>query len=63
VQEAAKNFPDPASIDLLRQLGVKSVVVLKEEVRGTPYAGALTASVAGLGIEREERSDAVIFKL
>lgn len=63
VREATKSFPDPASIDLLRQLGVKSVVVLREQVRGTPYEGALTTSVAGLGIEREEYEDAVIFKL
>jgi hypothetical protein len=63
VREAAKTFPDPASIDLLRQLGVKSVVVLREQVLGTPYEDALTAPVDGLGIEREERADAVIFKL
>jgi hypothetical protein len=63
VREATKTFPDPASIDLLRQLGVKSVVVLRDQVRGTPYEGALTTEVAGLGIEREERQDAVIFKL
>ena len=63
VKEAVKTFPDPASIDLLRQLGVKTVVVLRDEVRGTDYEGALTTSVAGLGIQREERTDAVIFEL
>jgi len=63
VRDATKKFPDPVSIDLLRQMGVKTVVVLKDEVQGTDYEGALTTSVDGLGIEREERPDAVIFKL
>lgn len=63
VRDVTKSFPDPGSIDLLRQLGVKSVVVLRNQARGTPYEGALTASVDGLGIQRQERDDAVIFVL
>ncbi|HZM74665.1 MAG TPA: hypothetical protein VFC19_03005 [Candidatus Limnocylindrales bacterium] len=63
VREAAKSFPDVNSVTLLRELGVTTVVVLKENVRGTPYEGALTASVDGLNVKREEKADAVIFTL
>lgn len=63
VRELTKSFPDSASIDLLRQMGVKSVVVLKDQVRGTPYERALTASWEEFGIKREEKPDAVIFSL
>jgi hypothetical protein len=63
VREAAKNFPDQTSVDLLRSLGVKQVVVLKQYAEGTDYANALTATGDGLGIKREDRPDAVVFTL
>ncbi|HEX6683996.1 MAG TPA: hypothetical protein VF062_14425 [Candidatus Limnocylindrales bacterium] len=63
VREVTKTFPDAASVTHLREMGVKTVVVLKDYVRGTPYEGALTASVDGLDVKREEREDAVIFIL
>ncbi len=62
IREAAKNFPDQASVDLLRNLGVRHVVVLRQAA-GTDYAKALTDDGASLGIEREERPDAIIFRL
>jgi len=63
IREATKTFPDAASVTMLRELGVTTVVVLKDNVRGTPYEGALTASVDGLDVKREEKDDAVIFIL
>jgi hypothetical protein len=63
VREAAKNFPDQASVDLLRSIGVKSVVVLRQQVQGTDYAGALDKDGSEFGLTREEHPDAVIFKL
>jgi hypothetical protein len=63
VREATKTFPDVNSVTMLRELGVTTVVVLKDYVGGTPYEGALTASVDGLDVKREEREDAVIFVL
>jgi hypothetical protein len=60
---AAMHFPDAASIALLRHFGVKTVVVLKHEVVGTPYEHAATADVAGLGITRNEEPDAVVYSL
>ncbi|WP_244871930.1 hypothetical protein [Catellatospora sp. TT07R-123] len=63
IRELTKNFPDQASVDRLRQIGVKTVVVLKEEAKGSPYEAALTASGDGLGLQRTETADAVTFTL
>lgn len=63
IREVTKSFPDQASVSMLREIGVKSVVVLKDRAVGTPYEFALTAPIDGLGIEREDFADAVIFKL
>jgi hypothetical protein len=63
IREATENFPDAASIRLLRDLGVRTVVVLLDRVHGTPYAGAIDADAEGLDIEREETPEAIIFRL
>jgi hypothetical protein len=63
VRLVAQNFPDPASVQLLRELGVRTVVVLKDRVPGTPYVGSVNAHVAGLGIQRQDVGDAVVFRL
>ncbi len=63
VREIVTGFPDAASIRLLRDLGVRSVVVVKSMAEGTPYAAAIDADVNGLDIEREDTGDAVIYRL
>ena len=63
VREILTNFPDAASIRLLRDMGVRSVVVVKSKVAGTPFAAAADADVIGLGIEREDTDDAVIYRI
>jgi hypothetical protein len=63
VREILTSFPDAASIRLLRDLGVRSVVVVKSKVAGTPFAAAVDADVTGLGIEREDAGDAVIYRI
>jgi hypothetical protein len=63
VRRAAVQFPDPTSIDLLRQLGVKTVIVVKGRVAGTPYEYAATADVTGLDIARTEDAEAVVYRL
>lgn len=63
VREILTSFPDAASIRLLRDLGVRSVVVVRSKVAGTPFAAAADADVTGLGIEREDTDDAVIFRI
>jgi hypothetical protein len=61
-REVAKSFPDEASVQLLRQMGVQSVVVLRQQVIGTPYEGALSQDGAAFGLTREDHPDAVIFR-
>jgi hypothetical protein len=62
-REVVKTFPDQASVDYLRQLGVQEVVVLKQPSLGQAPDSALTATGDGLGIKREEHDDAIIFFL
>ena len=54
---------DPASIALLRDYGVRTVVVLRDRVPGTPWASAPDAPIDGLGITRIEIDQAVVFSL
>jgi hypothetical protein len=56
-------FPDPESVNYLREIGVKTVVVLNEWARGTPYQDAATVPIDGLGLDREVLPEAVIFRL
>jgi hypothetical protein len=63
VREVLTSFPDAASIRLLRDLGVRSVVVVKSRAAGTPFAAAVVVDVTGLGIEREDAGDAVIYRI
>jgi hypothetical protein len=62
-REAVKSFPDQASVDYLRRLGVQEVIVLRRPSLGQAPDSALTATGDGLGIKREERDDAVVFYL
>ncbi|MGX7675556.1 hypothetical protein [Plantactinospora sp. DSM 117369] len=57
------SFPDRLSVDHLRQLGVRTVVVLPEYLPGTPWQEVLNRPVDGLGITREEVSGSVVFRL
>jgi hypothetical protein len=62
-REKVKSFPDQASVDYLRSLGVREVIVLRHPSTGSAPENALTATGDGLGIQREEGTDAVIFHL
>ncbi|MGW5671615.1 hypothetical protein, partial [Micromonospora sp. NPDC003776] len=63
VRDVSVGFPDQASIEYLRQLGVKNVVVLRDKLGGTPWEGILDKPVDGLGVTHEEVGDAVVFHL
>ncbi|MEV0427695.1 hypothetical protein [Micromonospora sp. NPDC050495] len=63
VRDVSVGFPDLPSIDYLRQLGVKNVVVLRDRLGGTPWEGMLERPSDGLGVTREEVGDAVVFRL
>lgn len=56
-------FPDARSVQFLRQLGFRSVVVHRDLIAGTPWDGASDRSVGGLGITRTDRSQVVVFDL
>ena len=56
-------FPDAASVERLRDLGVRSVVLHPDDARGTPWEGAAAAPVDALGITRREVGDALVYDL
>jgi hypothetical protein len=57
------SFPDAQSIELLRRYGVKTVVVLRDRIDGTPWENAADAPIDGLGIGRQEIENAVVYDL
>ncbi|HET8684209.1 MAG TPA: hypothetical protein VFM54_20395 [Micromonosporaceae bacterium] len=59
----SRTFPDAESVERLRDLGVRTVVLLPERAAGTPWQHAATIPVDGLGITREEVDGAVVFRL
>ena len=63
VRTVAQTFPSQQSVAALRALGVRSVVVVRSRVPGTPYEGALNAPVDGLGISRTDVGPDVLFRL
>lgn len=63
VREITRSFPDPESIQYLRDHGVRTVVLLRERVAGTPWQTTIDLPVDSLGIEREDVDDVVVFRL
>ncbi|WP_407567061.1 hypothetical protein [Polymorphospora sp. A560] len=57
------SFPDAASIDYLRGLGVRTVVVLPGYLPGTGWQDMLDRPIDGLPVTREEVDGAVLFRL
>ena len=58
-----RNFPDRASVALLRDLGVRAVVVHPGLAAGTSWEDADRKPVAGLGLDRERRGSVVVHRL
>ncbi|WP_041841608.1 hypothetical protein [Actinoplanes friuliensis] len=57
-------FPDAASVQYLRALGITTVLLLRSEVTGTPWERAGDVPVDALGIRREDLDDnSVVFRL
>jgi hypothetical protein len=63
VREVTATFPDLESIDYLRELGVRTVILLPAKAAGTPWERAAATPVDGLGITREEAGDAIVYRL
>lgn len=62
-RQVTQSFPDQASVDYLRSLGVSSVVVLPDRVAGTPWASAVDPAGVELGLTREEIHGSIVFHL
>jgi hypothetical protein len=63
LRDTMKSFPDLNSVLALRAIGVKTVVVLRDQAANSPYLTAMITSGAGLGITRTDLKDAVVFTL
>jgi hypothetical protein len=64
-REAMKSFPDQSSVDFLHQLGIKTVIVLKDWAAGTDYANAANPepSAHNLGLTWRDDGQSIIFTL
>lgn len=56
-------FPDPASVAYLRELGVRTVLVMPDRLFGTPWEGVDQRPVDGLGVTREEVEGVLVYRL
>jgi MFS family permease len=63
VRQVTLSFPDQASIDHLRTLGVRTVVLLRDRVAGTPWQSTVDLPVDTFGIRRQDVGDAVVYRL
>ncbi|MFG1880843.1 hypothetical protein [Micromonospora sp. NPDC049102] len=63
VRRVSQSFPDRTSVDYLRTLGVRTVVLLRDDIPGTPWEITIDAPVESLGITRQEVGDAVVYRL
>ncbi|MFC5925648.1 hypothetical protein [Micromonospora vulcania] len=63
VRRVSQSFPDKTSIDYLRLFGVRTVVLLRGQVAGTPWEISIDAPVDALGITRQDVGDAVVYRL
>ncbi|MBX7269728.1 hypothetical protein KIF24_29405 [Micromonospora sp. Llam7] len=63
VRRVTMTFPDQTSVDYLRTLGVHNVLVMRDQLAGTPWEVSVDAPVDGLGITREEIDQVVVFRL
>ncbi|MGI5524647.1 hypothetical protein ACQEUX_27440 [Micromonospora sp. CA-259024] len=63
VRRVSQSFPDQTSVDYLRTLGVRTVVLLRSQVPGTPWEITIDTPVESLGISRQDVGDAVVYRL
>ena len=63
LRQDTQPFPDAASVAALRARGVRTVVLVRSRAGGTPWEQAADRPVDGLGIERLDLGDAVVYRL
>jgi hypothetical protein len=57
------NFPDTQSVAALQRRGIRSVVLVRDVVANTPWAGAADRPSAGLPITRRDVGNVVVYTL
>jgi hypothetical protein len=62
-RQVTLSFPDQTSVAYLRALGVRTVVVLRDRVVGTPWESAIDLPVDNLGILRDDVGETVVYRL
>jgi hypothetical protein len=62
LRDTMRAFPRPWTLDLLRRWGIRSVVVVRDRVAGTPYAAVLDAEAVP-GVTRQDIGPDVLFTL
>ena len=63
LRDLMTHFPDAASVDRLRALGIRSVVVLRDRVVGTPYENTVGGPTDGLGVTRTEVGPDILYMI
>jgi hypothetical protein len=63
IRDVMRHFPDAYSVDMLRALGVRSVVVVRSRVMGTPFQSALDAPTGNLGVSRHDVGPDVVYEI
>lgn len=63
LRKQMRRFPDRATVDRLRSLGVRTVVLHPERARGTSWERTASRSVRGLPVVRQKRDGVVVFSL
>lgn len=63
LRQGTVSFPDPASVQLLRSEGFRTVVLHRDRIAGTPWEPAVSRPVDGLGISRREVGTLIVFDL
>jgi hypothetical protein len=61
--EAMDDFPDAASVALLRREGVRSVILHLARLPDTEQVGAARKPVAGLGLERYRLGEVIVYQV
>jgi hypothetical protein len=63
LRDVMQSFPSPQSVAKLREVGIRSVVVVRNRINGTPYQAALSGPIDGLGIAREPIGPDVLYTI
>ncbi|WUI10284.1 hypothetical protein OHQ87_00895 [Micromonospora sp. NBC_00421] len=63
IRAVSMTFPDVTSVAYLREIGVRTVVLLPGWAPGTPWADVAARPVDGLGISREMVGEDVVYRL